>query len=70
MQTGHSVNHRRVKCAASESESYEADFNHGRPSSRKVNAKEYRTFEFQAEGFFPSLKLLERSASLRMTVCP
>ena len=32
VQTGHGANHRRVERAASESESYEADFNHGHPS--------------------------------------
>jgi hypothetical protein len=31
-----------------------------------VNAKEYRTFEFLAEGFFGSAKLLESAASFRM----
>jgi len=35
--------------------------------SGKVNAKEYRTFEFQVEGFFRNAKLLERAASFRMT---
>jgi len=36
----------------------------------KVNAKEYRIFEFPAEGFFRSAKLLENAASFRMTDHP
>jgi hypothetical protein len=39
MQTRHSANHRRVKRAPGETESYEADFNHGVHLSRKANAK-------------------------------
>src|SRR5204863_8644403 len=35
--------------------------------SRKVDAKEYRTFKFQAEGLFGNAKLLERAVSFRMT---
>jgi len=38
--------------------------------SGKLNAKEYRTFEFQAEEFFGGAKLLEKAASLRMAACP
>jgi hypothetical protein len=38
--------------------------------SGKANAKEYRTFEFQAERFFAKAKLLEKVVSLRMTDCP
>src|SRR5437762_14350433 len=35
--------------------------------SRKVDAKEYRTFKFQAEGLSGNAKLLERAVSFRMT---
>jgi len=38
--------------------------------SGKANAKEYRIFEFQAEGFFKNAKLLERAASFKMTDHP
>jgi hypothetical protein len=34
------------------------------------NAKEYRTFEFQVEGFSRNAKLLERAASFRMADHP
>jgi len=38
--------------------------------SEEANAKEYRTLEFQAEGFSRNAKLLERAASFRMTDHP
>lgn len=67
MQTGHGANHRSVKGATGESKSDEPNFNHGRYRPSKMNGKEYRIFEFQAEGLFRNAKLPERAVSFRMT---
>jgi hypothetical protein len=34
--------------------------------SARANAKEYRTFQFPAEGFFRNAKLLENAVSFRI----